>query len=203
MNQSGAYLAEIGRAIGTTGTRVSEFLRRSGETRKFPYTQKKEKCNQWKGGRHVDKDGYVLLYAPDHPLPRRNEVYVLEHRLVMENHLGRYLTTKEVVHHKDKNKLNNQIENLELFGCNADHLRKELSGHCPKWTPEGLEKLKQAIARSVKTRQERSRIRKEQGGPASLGRYCHRPPQPDKASPALLGTALPPSTAPVVFAPSA
>lgn len=33
----------------------------------------------------------------------------------MENHLGRLLNTNEVVHHKDKNKFNNDVKNLEVM----------------------------------------------------------------------------------------
>src|SRR5689334_22036255 len=44
----------------------------------------------WKGGRRIDKDGYVLIYAPDHPQATKAG-YVREHRLVMEQHLERYL----------------------------------------------------------------------------------------------------------------
>jgi hypothetical protein len=51
-------------------------------------------------------DGYwVVSY-----LGRR----ILKHRLVMELHLGRKLDKCEVVHHKDRNRLNNDISNLVL-----------------------------------------------------------------------------------------
>ena len=83
--------------------------------------------HSWRGGRHLDRDGYWRVHAPNHPHVRKSG-YVLEHRLVMEKHLGRYLDPKEVVHHKDDNPQNNSIENLELFACNADHLRHELTG---------------------------------------------------------------------------
>lgn len=67
----------------------------------------------WKGGRTTDKQGYVLVYAPDHPF--KNGVgYVREHRLVMEKVLGRYLRRDEEPHHKNGITGDNRPENLEL-----------------------------------------------------------------------------------------
>ncbi len=40
---------------------------------------------------------------------------VLEHREVMERHLKRRLKPSEVVHHKDGNKINNRLRNLEVI----------------------------------------------------------------------------------------
>jgi len=39
---------------------------------------------------------------------------MFEHRLVMEQHLGRYLLPTEIVHHRDSNRQNNDISNLEM-----------------------------------------------------------------------------------------
>lgn len=102
------------------------------------YGRRKELAPQWKGGRKVRKDGYVLVVAPDdHPYPADQHKasglkYVLEHRLIMERHLGRYLQPGEVVHHRDINPNNNDLSNLQLFACQADHIS---IGHSGKANP--------------------------------------------------------------------
>lgn len=72
---------------------------------------KGEKHPNWKGGSYVHR-GYVLIWSPTHPNKTRN--YIYEHRLVMEKHLGRYLTKDEIVHHKNGITSDNKIENLVL-----------------------------------------------------------------------------------------
>lgn len=66
--------------------------------------------------------GYVLIYAPFHPRAPKGG-YVYEHRLVMENTLGRMLERHEVVHHKDGDKTNNDATNLVLTTQSA-HARE-------------------------------------------------------------------------------
>ena len=102
----------------------------------YTWTQDGQNNPSWKGGRRIDRDGYVLVYSPQHP-NRRDCNCVAEHRLVLEKVLGRYLMPYEVVHHIDGNKLNNHPNNLELFVSNAEHLKKELKNRIPKWTPIG------------------------------------------------------------------
>ena len=77
----------------------------------------------WAGGITHCKDGYRKIKSRNHPF-KDSKGYVYEHRLVMEKKLGRYLTKEEVVHHIDGNRLNNDINNLELFSSNSDHLNK-------------------------------------------------------------------------------
>ena len=99
-----------------------------GETNPM-YGKRGEQCANWKGGRKIRRDGYTLVIAPpDHPYPadssRESIKYILEHRLVMEQHLGRYLLPTEVVHHIDGNPRNNDISNLELYSSQAEHMAK-------------------------------------------------------------------------------
>lgn len=68
----------------------------------------------WQGGRIVNKlTGYARLRLPDHP--RAHNGYVLEHVVVMEDALGRDLWPDENVHHRNGQRDDNRIENLELW----------------------------------------------------------------------------------------
>ena len=75
----------------------------------------------WKGG-IITPNGYIYIHKPKHPNATK-QGYVCEHRLVMENKIGRYLKRKEVVHHIDQNRLNNKIKNLILVKNQSDHLK--------------------------------------------------------------------------------
>lgn len=75
----------------------------------------------------IDALGYVRLTIKNHPRAKPPHYRVYEHIVVMENKLGRYLKPNERVHHKDKNRSNNRIENLELFESNGLHLKHEIT----------------------------------------------------------------------------
>ena len=86
----------------------------------------------WKGGKTTNR-GYILILKPTHPNCNKMG-YVFEHRLVMEKHLGRYLTPEEIVHHKGtkypiesiENIQDNRIENLRLFSGAGEHKKYHL-----------------------------------------------------------------------------
>ena len=81
---------------------------------------------------------YRYIYKPEHPSAiGTKKLYVAEHRLVMEKHLGRYLTDKEIVHHKDEDTLNNQIDNLELMSSSEhtlNHIKERKRNKDGKFT---------------------------------------------------------------------
>lgn len=64
---------------------------------------------------------YLKVRAPEGHPNSDKDGYILEHRLVMEQHLGRYLETGEVVHHINGVKDDNRIENLQLRRSRKDH----------------------------------------------------------------------------------
>ena len=65
-------------------------------------------------GYMVDQTGYITLHLPNHPIANKSGT-VYEHRLAMSEHIGRYLASHESVHHKNGNRSDNRIENLELW----------------------------------------------------------------------------------------
>ena len=152
----GKTQAYVGEQLGVNPKLIYKVCKKHSITCQRTGPRSGEGHRDWKGGRIVDKDGYVLLYCPDHPRGRKHTKYVLEHRLVMEKKLGRLLEACEVVHHIDKDKKNNSPDNLEVFSHNSEHLKHELLGKCPNWTEDG----KARIRRGQKIRADNMRRRK-------------------------------------------
>ena len=104
---------------GRTSSRKGILL--SDETKKkMSESHKGLKRNPSKYGGHRKRrqDGYIYVYVPDHPNSSKDG-YVMEHILVMEEKIGRYITRNEVVHHKNKKRDDNRIDNLELMTVKA------------------------------------------------------------------------------------
>jgi len=88
----------------------------------------------WNGGRQRHSDGYIrILLDKDDPMRvmADKQGLVLEHRLVMAQHLGRPLLRTEIVHHRpDVARDDNRIEVLYLMPDPSTHNRLSPCSHC-------------------------------------------------------------------------
>jgi hypothetical protein len=62
----------------------------------------------------LNVDGYVVRSVPGHPNGSGTRGLLTEHRLVMATRLGRALYVDESVHHKNGDRADNRLDNLEL-----------------------------------------------------------------------------------------
>jgi len=108
----------------------------------------------WKGGRKITTQGYIEKYCLFHPNKTVRNC-ILEHRLVMEKHLGRYLSQDERVHHINGRRTDNRIENLRLFTV-SEHQSFHSKGknnvrYGKKCTKETIDKIKKGIVKYLNT----------------------------------------------------
>lgn len=80
---------------------------------------------------YIDDRGYIRVYMPDHK--HASKGYVLEHRLIVEEHIGRELEPHETVHHINEIKTDNRIGNLYLCSP-TEHV--QIHNRAAKWTQE-------------------------------------------------------------------
>lgn len=77
------------------------------------YNRWKQKGNPLKlieKGWHTDSHGYIRVMDPDFPMKT-----IGQHRLIVSQQLGRRLERHENVHHKNGDRTDNRLENLELW----------------------------------------------------------------------------------------
>ena len=129
--QENKGLNRIAKELGVTRTVISRRFEKFGIKKLDPVSAKAvfgsaENSGNWKGGRIV-QNGYYMVRCPNHPKAMLG--YVYEHRLVMEQHIGRYLEKDEIVHHKNRDKQDNRLENLEILTPSEHNKvhRKELN----------------------------------------------------------------------------
>ena len=130
----GCSAANVWRVLSRSGvtlrpTNCAEYAKRGPENHRFGkrHTEAAKRAvgdaNRGKDGdKHVAFDGYILVKASWHPFAN-GRGYVLEHRLVMEKRLGRFLEPHETVHHINGIRADNRDENLEVFASRSEHSR--------------------------------------------------------------------------------
>lgn len=120
--EAGTSCDDVAEKYGVTRSAVLRWVRDCGGEVRPAGFQTGENHHGWNGGR-TQAGGYLqILVRPDDPLfcmgQKKNgpdtHRYVLEHRYVMAQHLGRPLEDHETVHHIDLDKKNNEISNLQL-----------------------------------------------------------------------------------------
>lgn len=94
--------------------------------------QSGENNPMWKGGQpKQDKDGYWLIYKPEHP-NKNNENRVFLHRLLYEDYLSiifdepMYLPEGSEIHHINGNKEDNSLANLQYMDNHKEHAQEHL-----------------------------------------------------------------------------
>ncbi len=93
--------------------RNSKFCSSLCGNRYLAKTQRGSKHPMWNKGIKKDKYGYSYRHVKYHP-NMNSQNYVFEHRIIMEDYLGRFLKENEIIHHKNGIKYDNKIENLQL-----------------------------------------------------------------------------------------
>ena len=114
-----------------THKRPKDFGKRMAEFQRGKF---REQAKGWKGGKRIDKQGYVWIITSDFYITKdgkKKSKYIKEHRFIMKKHLGRKLEKFETIHHKNGNKGDNRIENLEIL-IRKTHFGQIRCPHCLK-----------------------------------------------------------------------
>lgn len=130
-----------------TSDKVKAYGKKSGDSRK----------NKPIKPFRISQQGYKYIMYPNHPRANATKC-IPEHVLIMEKHLGRFLTKEEVVHHINEIKDDNRIENLKLFSNSSEHMRHHFINSSNNGIKKGhanrkmTDKIKLKISNTLKQR---------------------------------------------------
>lgn len=114
-------VGEMSKVLKCRPSKLAQYMRRNGIVWNKRHPTGKSWIPKWV----VGKQKYRIVQAPiGHPARKivlKGYGRILEHRLVMEQHLGRYLLPSEVVHHVNGQRRDNRVCNLYLFESQSLH----------------------------------------------------------------------------------
>lgn len=116
LDEEEKMISEIAEMCEVSLSTISRWAARFEIREIRPYLGDRAGANNpfWKGGRYKDKaSGFIFAHQPDHPCANANG-YVSEHRLIMEEKLGRSLKPNELVLHKNGKRDDNRLQNLQI-----------------------------------------------------------------------------------------
>lgn len=116
-------------SIICSGTNFKKGHKPSSKNIEYLKSRTGDKSNSWRGGRSITAQGYMRV--------RIDRSYILEHRYVMEQHLGYKLLPDEHVHHLNGNKTDNRLENLTII----DRKEHGLAHARQRWHGEQVDHL--------------------------------------------------------------
>ncbi len=134
----------IAEELGCARWTVVKALQRL-KIRKFPDRSQEKVDPSLPPGVKKRRDGYIMVFRRDHP-NAGPQGYIMQHRLVAEEALGRYLTGIEEVHHLNLSRSDNRLSNLLVMADHGMHRRFHVNPpawvprcpHCNKPHPESL-----------------------------------------------------------------
>lgn len=113
------YICEISKETGVSNRTISKYLKSYGIR-----VSRKKRVKKF----IVNEQGYIYVWKPNHSNSTKRG-YIFLHRYLMSKKLQRPLKKYEIVHHKDGDRKNNKLSNLELL--NTKLHPRGFSMRCP------------------------------------------------------------------------